>query len=187
MYEYVIDWYGEKNFTPEDIPFAPVDMLEITWTDEYDYEGDARFMKHILRQEQAITPILSCPDDFDFSCIVIVAEVVKDHNKVIWKRMGCVDHSGEVYEAEKRSGILCHEAYTEEDWEKYGDNIALEQVGSYEWNKWIGENWGEELYRRRINYTYLYYQEEDHIKWFADCNFVFDREEYDAIVKKCYG
>lgn len=186
LYEYIIDWYGQQNCLPQDIPFAPVDMLEITWTNEYDYDGDRRFMKYILEQDKAVTPILSCPDDFDFSCIVIVADVIKYDDKVIWKRLGRVDHSFEVFEEEKRSGILCLEAYTQEDWEMYGDTIACEQIDSYEWGKWISQNWSEELYRRRINYTFPYYQNEKHIIWFAECDFQFDRKEYDSVIRRCY-
>lgn len=187
LYEYFTDWWERQNCMPQDIPFAPADMLEVTWTNKYDCEGDARFMKYVLKQENAITPILSCPDDFDFSCIVIVAEVIKLDDKAIWKRIGMVDHSGEIFEDEKRSGILCHEAYTKEDWDKYGDNIALEQVDSHAWKEWISQNWSEELYRRRINYTYPYYQDESHIDWFAECNFEFDRKEYDSVIEMCYA
>ena len=42
--------------------------------------------------------------------------------------MGYVIHDNEEFEEEKRSGILCLEAYSDEDWEKYGDNIALENT-----------------------------------------------------------
>ena len=45
-------------------------------------------------------------------------KAAKDHNKVMWKRIGSIDHFGEVYEAEKRSGILHHKAHTKEGWEK---------------------------------------------------------------------
>ena len=187
LYEYIIEWYGQQKIMPQDIPFAPADMLEITWTNEYDFEGDARFMKYILQKDEAITPILSCPDDFDFTCIVLVAEVIKMNDKVIWKRIGRVDHSNESFEDEKCSGILCLEAYSQDDWDTYGDNIALERVDSYEWQEWISQNWSEELYRRRVNYTYPYYQNEDHIIWFAECNFEFDRKEYDSVVESCYA
>lgn len=187
LYEYIIEWYKLQNCLPEDIPFAPVDMLDITWTNEYDFEGDARFMKYILEKDSAITPILSCPDDFDFSCIIIVAEVMKYDKSVVWKRLGRVNHSGEDFEEEKRSGILYLESYTEEDWDMYGDNIALENVDSYEWREWISKNWSEELYRRRVNYTFPYYQNEKNIIWFAECNFEFDRTEYDSIIEKCYA
>lgn len=187
LYEYIMEWYKLQNCLPEDIPFAPVDMLEVTWTNEYDFEGDARFMKYILEKDSAITPILSCPDDFDFSCIIIVAEVKKYDKSVVWKRLGRVNHSGEDFEEEKRSGILYLESYTEEDWDMYGDNIALENVDSYEWREWISKNWSEELYRRRVNYTFPYYQNEKNIMWFAECNFEFDRAEYDSIIEKCYA
>ena len=187
LYEYIIEWYRSQSCLPEDIPFAPVDMLDITWTNEYDFEGDARFMKYILEKDSAITPILSCPDDFDFFCIIIVAEVAKYDKLVVWKRLGRVTHSGEDFEEEKRSGILYLESYTEEDWDRYGDNIALENIDSYEWREWISKNWSEKLYRRRVNYTFPYYQDEKNIKWFAECNFEFDRREYDSIIRQCYA
>ena len=85
---------------------SPTDDLAICWTSEYDYAGDAKFMEFVLKQNSAITPILSCPDDFDFSCIVIVADVIKQDDKVIWRRIGKVNHSAESFEQEKRRGIL---------------------------------------------------------------------------------
>ena len=35
-----------------------------------------------------IVPILMCPDDCDFSCTIILADVVCKDNKVIWERLG---------------------------------------------------------------------------------------------------
>ncbi len=165
---------------------SPCEGLEICWTDEYDYEGDARFMRFVLNQQDAITPILSCPDDMDFSCIVIVADVVKQDDTVIWKRIGLVDHSYASFEVEKSRGIAYTEAYSEEDRVRYGGQPELTKVGSPAWNKWTGKNWEEELYRRRVNYTFPYYQDETHIQWLADCHFVFHRREYDAVVELCY-
>ena len=106
---------------------------------------------------------------------------------VFWKRIGRVDHSMEDYDEERLSGNLDLVKYTEEDWERYGDNIATAKLDSREWREWIGKNWSEELYRRRINYTYPYYQNEKNIIWFAECNFEFDRENYSQIVARCYS
>ncbi len=183
LYQYINEWIVEKPELVQSL--SPSDSLAICWTADYDYEGDFWFMKYVLNQNKAITPILSCPDDFDFSCIVIVADVVKQDDKVIWKRIGKINHSSESFEEEKRSGILCVKAYSEEDHTRYGDNIALANADSPEWCKWIGENWSEELYRRRINYTFPYYQNEENIEWFAACNFEFDRWEYDMLVERC--
>lgn len=36
----------------------------------------------------ANAPILMCPDDCDFSCTIIVAEIENLGNKIIWKRLG---------------------------------------------------------------------------------------------------
>lgn len=184
IYEYFNEWFDSKDYMGYKL--SDSDMLEITGTDEYAYEGEARFMRFVLEQDNAIIPILSCPDDFDFSCIVIVADVRKSDDKVIWKRIGMVDHKYESLDEEKRSGILCLEEYTDEDWQRYGDNIALEKVDSPAWREWISQNWNEELYRRLKNYCFKSYQDENHILWFNECNFTFERSEYDAVVKSCY-
>ena len=184
LYEYINEWVVEKDNLSQSI--FPTDDLVICWTEDYDYEGDAKFMKFVLNQNNAITPILSCPDDFDFSCIVIVADVYIQNDKVIWKRIGKVNHSAESFEQEKRSGILCVEAYSEEDHIRYGNNIALAHLDSPQWCDWISKNWNEELYRRRINYTFPYYQNDENIEWFTTCNFEFDKQEYNSLVEDCY-
>ncbi|MDD5934013.1 MAG: hypothetical protein PUC65_00350 [Clostridiales bacterium] len=92
LYRYINEWQAENGQIGESIFVSSADLLDITWTNEYDFEGDARFMKYALKQDSAITPILSCPDDFDFSCIVIVVDVIKNEKVVVWKRIGVVDH-----------------------------------------------------------------------------------------------
>ena len=184
LYEYMNEWLSDNGELLKSI--SPIEDLAICWTNEYDYAGDAKFMEFVLNQNNAITPILSCPDDFDFSCIVIVVDILKQDDKVIWKRIGKVNHSAESFEQEKRSGILYTSAYTDEDRIRYADNIALADVDSPEWSKWVGENWAEELYRRRINYTFPYYQNENNIEWIASCNFEFNKQDYDILVKSCY-
>ena len=178
LYEYLFEWVNGND----QLLYKP-DVLAICWTNKYDFAGDAKFMRFVLSQNNAITPILSCPEDFDFSCTVVVVEVEKQDDVVIWKRIGTINHSKEIFEEEKKHGILYLNSYTEADWEKYGDNIALEEVDSDAWCDWIGENWDEELYRRRINYTYPRFQDEENIDWIADCNFSFSREEYDKLVE----
>ena len=154
------------------------------WSKKLDYKGDIRFVWELICRENAtILPILLCPDDLDFSCIVIVVEVDKTKDFVYWNRVGYVIHKNEDFEEEKRSGILCLEAYTNEDWEKYGDNIALESTTSYLWNEWIGKNWEEELYRRRMNYTLPYYETEGNVCWFQDLNLCFARKEYESMAR----
>ena len=38
--------------------------------------------------ERSICPILMCPDDADFSCTLIVADILRLDNVVIWERLG---------------------------------------------------------------------------------------------------
>ncbi len=36
----------------------------------------------------SILPVLMCPDDCDLSCTIIVAEVIRSNDKIIWNRIG---------------------------------------------------------------------------------------------------
>lgn len=65
-----------------------------------------------------------------------------------------------------------------DDWARYGDNIALEDVGSDAWHEWIAKNWDVEIYKRRMNYTLPYYKTEGNIRWFINTDWVFDRRKY---------
>jgi hypothetical protein len=47
--------------------------------------------------ETAICPILMCPDDNDFYCVCIVAEIHNNGHTIIWKRIG--DDGSDVREA----------------------------------------------------------------------------------------
>lgn len=155
------------------------------WSKELNFKGDIHFVWELIHREKTtILPILLCPEDLDFSCIVIVVEVEKTKDFVYWNRIGYVIHKNEDFEEEKRSGILCLEAYTDEDWEEYGDNIALESVTSNLWSEWISKNWEEELYRRRINYTLPYYETEGNVCWFKELNWCFAREEYEDMIQE---
>lgn len=165
----------------------PFDDLCPAWTKELDYAGDVKFVWHLISLENAVLPIYLCPDDLDFSCIVLVVEVEKTKDYVYWNRAGYVNEKDYDFQIEKRSGILYTESYSDKDWEKYGDNIALEGIDSDGWLKWISENWEEELFRRRMNYTFPNYQKEGNVLWFADLNFVFSRNNYDAVVDEYWN
>lgn len=161
----------------------PFSGLCPAWSKELNWQGDVRFVWKLIDMDTTILPLLLCEEDLDFSCIVIVVEVEKTKDFVYWNRVGYVLHENEDFEEEKKNGILNLEFYSDEDWLKYGDNIALENVGSSVWERWICKNWDEELYRRRMNYTLKYYQSEGNICWMKETNWVFDRYEYDCMVK----
>lgn len=186
LYEYLENSYRSFYNSEPKKPLAPMQTLAVAWTDDYDYEGDSDFVKFLLKLDHVNLPILSCPDDMDFSCTVLVAEVTKKQNSILWKKIGIVNQAEWSFDIEKAHGILFLEAYTDDDWDKYGDNIALAEIDSPEWCDWISRNWREELYRRRVNYTYPEYQKDENIDWFFECNWVFDKNEYDSVVQNCY-
>lgn len=152
------------------------------WNRDLTWSGDVRFVWKVITMDSAVLPLLLCEEDTDFSCMVIVADVEKTKDFVYWNRIGYVLHDKESFEEERKCGILYTDSYSEEDWEKYGDNIALETVGSPLWKQWISDYWEEELYRRRMNYTLPFYQTEGNIRWVRQADWVFDRTEYDKMV-----
>lgn len=129
-------------------------------------------------QEELNVPILVCEDDQDLSCIVIVAHIRKERAVVHWDKIGVLDHSNFVLQEYNKSGILCLEAYTDQDWELYGSNIALEEYGSSDYWKWVGENCYEEQIRRLRNYMKPYMQTETNIEWFLTPRWTFKIDDY---------
>ena len=135
-------------------------------------------------REELNVPVLVCEDDCDLSCIVIVAHIRKEKNAVYWDRIGVLDKSNISAQDYGQSGILCLEAYTDEDWEKYGGNIALEEYGSSEYWKWVSENSYEEHIRRLRNYFKPYMQNGQNMEWIWETGWQFEREEYEIMTER---
>lgn len=167
----------EKNSIKE------LDGLCPAFSKELLFDGEKRWVWALAEKDEAILPIYVCEEDLDFSCIVIVADVKKTKDCVCWRRIGFVQHKNENRKEEILHGILYHEAYTDEDWKKYGSNIALEDPESADFWNWVSENWSEELFRRRMNYTSKCYEKEGSVCWFAQPDWVFDRAEYEEMLK----
>lgn len=184
FHNYMKKWCNELGFVKTPQHFTLDDDLTLTWNASFDNDGDAKFMRWLLFKDKLNLPILSCPDDMDFSCIVIVAEIEKTDKYVFWKRIGKVNHSIENIEEEKEHGIVFVDSYSDEDWKNYKD-AAFMRVGSNEWVEWVSANWSEELFRRRINYTYPCYQNDKNIDWIYECKWCFDRKQYDTLVASC--
>ena len=184
FHEYLKKWYEELDLGEIKQLLAPADALAITWKASFDNDGDARFMRWLLKKDTLNLPILSCPDDLDFSCIVIVAEIEKTDDHVFWKRIGSINHSIENREEELEHGIVFVDNYSDDDWKEYADE-AFMRINSPEWLEWRSSHWSEELFRRHINYTYPCYQDDRNIDWIYECSWCFDRKEYEAVVASC--
>lgn len=103
MHEYLIKWNHQNGWGEIQQAIVHVDYLALTLTAEFDFEGDARFMRMLMQKDMVNLPILSCPDGMDFSCIIIIAEVEKKEDVVYWKRIGMINHSIENFEEEKKT------------------------------------------------------------------------------------
>ncbi|MDE7298612.1 MAG: XRE family transcriptional regulator [Lachnospiraceae bacterium] len=155
------------------------------WGGKLEWQWENDFVWELIDSPEELNiPILVCEDDCDLSCIVIMVHVRRTEDSVFWDRIGILDHSGRSLEEEQQSGILLLDAYTDEDWALYGDNIATEKYGSWEYWNWVGENCYEEHIRRLRNYVKPYMQKDNHIEWLRETGWEFDREEYAAAVGK---
>ncbi|WP_459195768.1 hypothetical protein [Wukongibacter baidiensis] len=123
-------------------------------------------------------PIFLCPDDLDFSCTIISAKVTVGKQVVYWEKIGRVSTYNYNFNDEAKSGILCISAWSDEDWQKYGNTLALCKIGDAEWEKWISENWDEEQNRRLHNYTNTYFQNDSNMDWFDFPKLTFLLEDY---------
>lgn len=169
---------------PQLRPFGSLQGLLPAWTGELVRRAENQFIWELIDDSDTLNvPILVCEDDCDLSCIVIVARIHKENDRVCWEKLGLLCHEAEDAEQEQKSGILNFESYTEEDWEKYGDNIAFASYGSPEFWQWVSANWEEELLLRRRNYTKPYMQRDENIIWIAEPHWIFELEEYGRMVE----
>lgn len=99
-----------------------------------------------------------------------------------WDKIGYLNRKNWDIKEERKSGILCLTAYTDKDWELYGDNIALEKYNSTEYWDWVAKNSYEENIRRLRNYMKSYMQKDENIDWIKETGWEFDIYEYQAAV-----
>ena len=178
-----ITTYLERHKPTSLAMFGSLLGLLPAWSGKLIWQWENDFIWEMVGSgEELNVPILVCEDDCDLSCVVIVAHIRKTENTVYWDKVGVLDKSNMNLREYEQSGILCLETYTEEDWEKYGANIATEAFGSSEYWKWVEENCYEEHIRRLRNYYKPYMQREENVEWMWSPNWEFERGEYEAMV-----
>lgn len=157
-------------------------LLALTFSPGLDFEYCDRFMEKILAERrEAVIPILLCDGDMDFTCLTVTAKMRFDESYAYWDEIGHV--TGDYWSLDDRAyGILYTDSYTDEDWQKYGDNIALEKVDSPKWQDWISENFQEEQYRRLCNYYYPFLQRKENIEVFAEPHWKFRLSAYEKML-----
>ncbi|MGN0696579.1 MAG: hypothetical protein ACI4J5_07450 [Oscillospiraceae bacterium] len=153
-------------------------LLALTFSPGLDFEYCDRFMEKILAEHrEAVIPILLCDGDMDFTCTTVTAKMRFDESYAYWDEIGFV--TGNYWSLDDRAyGISYTESYSDEDWQRYGDNIALEKVGSPKWRDWVSENFQEEHYRRLCNGYYPFLQRKENIKVFAEPHWKFCLSAY---------
>lgn len=179
-----LDRFAREGQFSELVGFGSLLGLMPAWSGKLLQRWENDFVWELIDSpEEMNVPILVCEDDCDLSCIVIVAKIRKTEDRVFWECLGYLDRGDWDQEAERHAGILCLEAYTEEDWQKYGDNIATESYGSPAYWEWVWDHGYEEQIRRLRNYMKPYMQKDEHIRWIKEVNWVFDRAQYDRMTE----
>lgn len=182
--EYLED-YVRAGLCPGLSVFGSMLGLMPAWSGKLLYRWENDFVWELIdSQEELNVPILVCEDDCDLSCIVIVVKIRKTKDRSYWERLGLLNRTDWNTDTEHNAGILCLETYTEEDWQKYGDNIAAESYGSREYWKWVSENTYEEQIRRYRNYMKPYLQKDENIDWIKEVKWEFERKQYDGMVER---
>lgn len=175
-----------KLYSIEDLAnFGSLLGLLPAWSGELIWQWENDFIWEMIDSKEELNiPILVCEDDCDLSCIVVVAHIRKLENKVCWDKIGVLDKSKINKQQYEESGILCLEAYTDEDWEKYGDNVATEKYGSYNYWQWVKENCYEENIRKLRNYLKTYMQSKENIQWIFEPKWEFEEKIYNDMVSQ---
>lgn len=180
-----LDEYIQCNAVNSLSAYGSMLGLMPAWGGELIWQWENDFIWELVDSVQELNvPILVCEDDCDLSCIVIMVHIRKAGDRVYWDRIGALDHSKGNRKEEQESGILCLEAYTDEDWERYGDNIATEKYGSRAYWKWVSENCYEEHIRRLRNYMRPYMQKDENIEWIQELHWEFAAGEYELAVEQ---
>lgn len=131
------------------------------WEGKLIWEWENDFIWELIENETDMNiPILVCEDDCDLSCIVIAASIRKTRDYIYVDRLVYLNRENWDSEKEQKSGILCLEAYTNQDWEKYGDNIAAEKYGSEEYWDWVSRNCYKENNKMVQFYRKMYEEEK---------------------------
>jgi hypothetical protein len=86
-------WLNSKLDQPDILDLVPAQGWLI---DDQDLESAWRRLTPHKENCSTIVPLLICPDDLDFGCIVVVAEQEATTKEIIWRRFGfAFDHPGD--------------------------------------------------------------------------------------------
>jgi hypothetical protein len=178
-----IDGYPLGEYLSKKTTDSSYKDLWCAWllTDESD-EQDGQYIWTLMNdKENCNLPILLCPDDMDFWCTVIVAQVQFNKETVVWKRIGLVTGAIDVKQW-RESGIQNIKKWSEKDWKMYGDILSGLDANDKTWEQWWSEHWADEETRRLWNYFHMYFNDDKNIQWFDCEQLVFRSNDYDACV-----
>jgi len=182
---YYLDAYIQEGKCPGLQKFSSMLGLLPAWEGKLLWKGENDFIWELVDSDESLNvPILVCEDDCDLSCITILIKIRKTKSIVYWDKIGSANWKNWDEETAKRSGIALIEAYTEKEWEKYGDTIAWEPYGTKEFWDCVSKNWDEELLLRHRNYTKPFLQKDENVDWIVDLNWEFDALEYNHMVEE---
>lgn len=133
-------------------------------------------------------PLLLCPDDMDFWCTVIVAQVRYTNATVTFEKIGEV--TGEYHiPAWRTSGICDLDKWTPQMQKTYSHVLGtLSPYGENEeddkvWENWWSKNWTLEEYLRTENYIHQFFNNPKNIEWTLTSPYSFSKDQFESCVK----
>lgn len=152
--------------------------------DSYDIEEKFYLFDLLMNQIESNVPILLCPDDFDFSCTIVVVKIKYLEDSVLWENLGIVKKDNFSLDEWKQSGYQNLKTWSIEDWDTYGDDYAVLGINDPKWHILWSKEWKEENKRRIYNYWHQYFNDDENIEWINNCQYIFEKDDYVSTVKR---
>lgn len=154
--------------------------LGFAWDKKILQAGESRFIWELLfsNEKRLIIPIAVGINMHDLRNDVYVIEIEKTSENISISRYGKIIQANIDYDVEPQYGILDTDTYSDVDWELYGEMFSECDVYSDEWKEWVNNNYQEEIYRRRRNYTEKQYLIDNNVEWLSQIDLDYNIFEF---------
>ncbi|MDH6365142.1 hypothetical protein M2139_002174 [Enterococcus sp. PF1-24] len=181
----MINQHTLKNYLVHFTHEKEILSLAFSWDSPLDEANDDRFLQKLLLTEKSENiPLLLCPDDFDFSCTILLLKIIFTETKVIWEKVGFISWKNFSDEICATTGYRDFNTWQAPDYENYSAEYAFSYATEARWQELISANWPEERRRRLLNYYYPYFNDDKNIQWLPSLNWQFHLENYQNILSK---
>ncbi|MGC6768265.1 hypothetical protein [Enterococcus sp. LJL51] len=167
------------NLTKDEV----ITQLSFVWDQKlYSLQETNYIQKQLRNKADGNIPLLLCPDDWDFSCTIVVVKVKHYADHTCWEKIGYVSRENYSFEKMMRSGYMDYSTWTAGDFENYSEDYFFKSAPDIKWDTLWSQVWPEEERRRIWNYLHPFFNDDHNISWLTDLNWTFERSLYDHFI-----